>query len=437
MKSGGPCGAVLVGGGAAGTALLIAASRYGMLEGLARDGLTILEQGGAIGGGGLHAHAINGDSTAKTFLSAVAPEAGPDLAALADHPAARAIAARLGPDEGTPVPLAEVAAFIDVLGAALAERVVASGGAVMLGRTAVDTRRRADGMWVTRYREPDGATAELVSLHVVLTTGARQESERLEREMLAGQTLAALGQGRLMASGDVLAHGGAEAVAARLRGVAAPRVVVVGSSTSAAAACRVLLGVLPCGVTWLHRRRLRLFYPSAADALADGYADFGPEDICPVSLFVNRLGGLRMEARDLARQALGVGGRVPDPGLRLHHIAGPDEAAAARMVAQADLVVHALGYRPLALPVLDAAGRSVALHAGRLVDAEGRVRDDTGQGVPGLFALGLAAGFVPSGALGGEPSFSGQANGLWLWQNDAGAMIASAIGRREAQARAA
>ena len=35
----------------------------------------------------------------------------------------------------------------------------------------------------------------------------------------------------------------------------------------------------------------------------------------------------------------------------------------------------------------------------------------------------LAAGFVPHGKLGGEASFRGQANGLWLWQNDVGQMI--------------
>jgi hypothetical protein len=44
-----------------------------------------------------------------------------------------------------------------------------------------------------------------------------------------------------------------------------------------------------------------------------------------------------------------------------------------------------------------------------------------------LFAIGLAAGFVPHGKLGGEPSFRGQANGLWLWQSDVGGMIVDAI----------
>ena len=62
-----------------------------------------------------------------------------------------------------------------------------------------------------------------------------------------------------------------------------------------------------------------------------------------------------------------------------------------------------------------------------LADGLRRVMDAGGNPLPHLFAIGLAAGFVPYGKLGGEKSFRGQANGLWLWQNDVGAMIADAI----------
>jgi hypothetical protein len=55
-----------------------------------------------------------------------------------------------------------------------------------------------------------------------------------------------------------------------------------------------------------------------------------------------------------------------------------------------------------------------------VLDAERKI-------VPNAFAIGLAAGFVPTGKLGGEPSFTGQANGLWLWQSDVGGMIVDAI----------
>ena len=53
--------------------------------------------------------------------------------------------------------------------------------------------------------------------------------------------------------------------------------------------------------------------------------------------------------------------------------------------------------------------------------------DAGGNPLPDLFAIGLAAGFVPHGKLGGEPSFRGQANGLWLWQSDVGGLIVDAI----------
>jgi hypothetical protein len=82
--------------------------------------------------------------------------------------------------------------------------------------------------------------------------------------------------------------------------------------------------------------------------------------------------------------------------------------------------------------VLDLAGEPIDLHAGchpqaPLVDGQCRIMDGEGAPIPGLFGIGLAAGFVPSGPLGGEPSFSGQANGLWLWQNDVGLLIANAV----------
>jgi hypothetical protein len=95
-------------------------------------------------------------------------------------------------------------------------------------------------------------------------------------------------------------------------------------------------------------------------------------------------------------------------------------------------VIGATGYRPRALPLFDVDGAPILLASdaavpGPLVDRHCRVRDAAGEVVPGVFGIGLAAGFVPWGALGGEPSFRGNANGLWLWQNDVGQMIVDAV----------
>jgi hypothetical protein len=184
-------------------------------------------------------------------------------------------------------------------------------------------------------------------------------------------------------------------------------------------------------VSLLHRRELRIYYPSVEAALAEGYTEFGPDDICPVSGRVFRLGGFRLDSRELIMRARGIGGRAPEPRLHLHRL-GVDNEASLKLLDEADLVIAALGYRPRALPVFDQAGKRVTLQSetspqARLVDNYCQVLDADGNPLPNLFAIGLAAGFVPWGKLGGEPSFRGQANGLWLWQSDVGGLIVDAL----------
>jgi hypothetical protein len=187
----------------------------------------------------------------------------------------------------------------------------------------------------------------------------------------------------------------------------------------------------PRGVAILHRRPLRIYYPSVDAALADNYTEFGPEDICPVSGRVFRLAGFRLESRELIMRARGLAGRPAEPRLHLHKL-GENDAESLALLDDADLVIAAQGYRPRALPVFDVAGLPVALHSqtgpqAPLVDGQCRVMDAAGEPLPNLFAIGLAAGFVPHGKLGGEPSFRGQANGLWLWQSDVGGLIVDAL----------
>jgi hypothetical protein len=187
----------------------------------------------------------------------------------------------------------------------------------------------------------------------------------------------------------------------------------------------------PGGVTIMHRRPLRIFYPSVEAALKEGYTEFGSDDICPISGRVFRLGGFRLDSRELIMRARGIAGRPPEPRLQLHRLA-EDDASSLALLDNVDLVIAALGYRPRALPVFDEAGRPVPLLAetspqARLVDNDCRVLDAGGNPLPNLFAIGLAAGFVPHGKLGGEASFRGQANGLWLWQSDVGGLIVDAI----------
>lgn len=418
---------MIIGGGPAGTAMLAAASKAGLLPMIAA-GLAVVERGPALGAGRLGGYAITSDSSADTFLTAFADHPDPAIAALADHPAARRVAAHRG---ALGVPLVEVGPLLDALGDCLARAVCTHSGEVLTRHRAVGARRGGEGLWhVTLACEASGATHVRRTRTLVIATGGHQPLDRLAAQQVGGAPLLTLAGGRLIQSDALLSLGGIDVIADLVDGVRAPRLAVVGGSTSAVTSVAALLKAplaLGAGaLTLLHRRPLRPFYPSVEAAHAEGFTDFGPEDVCPVSGFVYRLAGFRLEARELVLRMLGVDGRAPDPRVATHQIAGAFDARARAIVGEADVVVAALGYRPHALRLSRADGSvlSLAASAGKpMVDRHCRVLDAAGRPLPGVFGIGLAAGFVPWGKLGGEASFTGQANGLWLWQNDVGMMI--------------
>jgi dTDP-4-amino-4,6-dideoxygalactose transaminase len=436
---------LLVGGGPGGIAFLDSATKHDKLIALAQAGLAIVERGHSLGGGELPSYAITSDSTAETFLSAAKDNVHPELAALVDAGGGREIARWVGK---LGVPLSHTGPFLQGLGEKIGAIVAANGGTVLKRHDVREAHRLYSGEW--RVALTDLATGEArdaIAANIVLATGGYQSESDVAAATIAGATIGALAGDRLMLGDAALRLGGIDAIRERLADKPAPRIAIIGASTSALAAAALLLKANPGfgfgtgAVTLLHRQQLRPFYHSVEAAHTDGFTDFGPDDICPVSGFVYRLAGFRLEARELVLRTLGIGGRVPDPRLQAIQI-GDDDAAVRRTLDQADVVIAALGYRPRALPLYDTAGKRIALAAHapgrpRMVDQHCRVIDAEGRPVPGAYGIGLAAGFVPQGdKLGGEPSFKGKANGLWLWQNDVGQLIVDqlleALARRAA-----
>lgn len=419
---------LVVGGGPAAIAMLIAASKAGTLRKVARD-LVIVERGPRLGAGQLPSYDITSDSTAETFLSAVKDNPEPSIAALIDHPGAREVAHYAGQ---LGVPLMRTGALLEAMGDRVGAIIAESGGSVLTGHEVIEARRTAAGLWSARIRDlATGTEHEIRADNIVLATGGQQSPSDTAAQHVAGKPLGEQLGDRLMLCDDMLRAGGIETLRQRLGDKRDPRIAIIGASTSAlAAATRLMRSNIPLGsqaLTLLHREPLRPWYPSAEAAHADGFTDFGPDDICPLSGFVYRLAGFRLEARELALRMLAIGGRVPEPRMRIHHIQGEDPVAL-EILAEADVVVAALGYRPHALPLFDAAGQRIALNAHapgrpRLADQHCRVIDAEGRPLPGAYGIGLAAGFVPEGRLGGEKSFKGKANGLWQWQNDVGRLI--------------
>jgi hypothetical protein len=425
---------VVVGGGPAGMAVLLAAHRDGRLTEMLEQGLLIVEQSACLGNGQIGSYSINSDSTGNTFIAPLRASNHPTLQKLLETPVAQRCAAA----GVNAIPLCDAGELLGLIGQAL--QGIIEGfprSAVRTCCTAECAQLQPDGSWRLLVKEGDGSDRTIETKHLILATGAAQPATRLREELVAGEPVQQRWGDRLMQSGDVIGTGGLAAVEARLKGTSNPRVAILGGSTSAMSVAHTLLNRLPgvqfgeAAITLFHRRPLRVYYYTPEEALADGYTEFGPDDLCPITNRVFRLAGLRLDSRELLMQLRGIGGRPPEPRMRLRLLVQPDPEAI-QLIDAAHLVVAAFGYRPNALPLLDQNGSEIQLFAhtdseARLVDDGCRVMDGWGKPIPGVFGIGLAAGFVPHDKLGGEPSFKGQANGLWLWQNDVGSIIVNAV----------
>lgn len=428
-----PTGTVIVGAGPAGMGPLIAARAENRLDQLLDHGLVILDRGQHIGAGALGGYAIRSDSFADSFLGATASAAQPDFSALL----CQGPGAQLDSLRGGPVALKTAGEFLGQLGASLRHWLqTCRYDPFITGATALRARRQHDGGWLTEYQLSDGTARSQRSQHLVLASGAAQSVAALERATVADLPLQARFGAKVILSDQALGHDGARLLANRLAGVARPKVVVVGGSHSAMSSALVCLrhwdalGVAEGSVAILHRRPFRITYQTPEIAHAEGYHDFGDQDICARSGRVYPLAGMRSDSRQLLRRYWGLGDAAPEPRLQLLQLTSGNQPQAAGLLAQADLIIAATGYLPRALPLYDSHGRRIALRGdtpgAALVDEHSRVLDAAARPLPGVYALGLSAGY-PMAGVHGEPSFQGQANGLSLWHGAIGAGIVAQL----------
>ncbi len=411
----------------------MAARRGGLLDGLLATNLRIIERTGLIGPGEIGKYRIRSDSFADSFLRSAETPAKPPLGHLFELAAGRQVAAR----RGQAVELSIVGEFLaETAGEVRRLLEIAGEKPFMTGLVAIRADRQRDGSWLTSCRRPDGRVAEFHSRALVLATGAHQPIERLYSERVAGAALLPRFAHKTIQSSDFLGRAGPKKMTELLGHREFPKVAIVGGSHSAIASAHLCLqgprGISfgPASITVLHRSQLRLTYASPKDALADGYAAFGPEDICSKTGRVSPLAGFRCDSRDLLRRQWGLGGLQPDERLQLLRLEESQYAAANKILEEADLIVAALGYRPRALPLFDTAKEPLRLlcerGVGPLVDGRSRVLNAAGDPIAGVFALGLSAGY-PLAGIHGESNFSGQANGMALWQGEVGEDLVAQI----------
>jgi len=416
---------IIVGGGPGGLGPLVWAAQHGRLDSWLDEGVAVLERSGRLGGS-LGRYGINSDSLGGSYLECLAPDVIPaPLRRVRDA----AVAAEMACYRDAYPPLPLVDRYMDRIGQAIAETFAQHPASPLLVQTeARSVHLRPDGLVAVALHGEDALTHTLVARSVVVAVGGRQTWR--SQSVLPGMKLADC-KARLLPSDDLLSHPGLAEADEILRTAGDRRIVILGGSHSAYAVAWALCelpGAARLGdgqIAIVQRRPPRIFYPDQAAAEADGFP-VDPGDICSRTGRVNRMGGLRGHGRDIWRRIMGCPGVATEKRVAVLDMADLIDAELRVLFDEAALVAPCLGYRSATLPIIDHLGRRLTLRA----DADGdAVNDDCrlvltdGSSLPNVYGIGLGTGFRPTLEMGCEPNFSGQANSLWLYQNDIGGTI--------------
>lgn len=421
---------VIIGGGPGGLGPLIWAAQAGLLPSWLARGIAIVDRQSSLGGT-LGRYAINSDSLGGAYLEFFdAPGTPPQLRGLQNEPLTREMETFR---DGFP-PLVLVDRFMRRLGQAL-EQCLGLHRASNFRRhtTAQSIHLRGDDALEVHSVDFAGRRDVIDARTAIVALGGRQiwQSARLPQ----GFTLLECRLRHIAPSDQLMTAAGlADATAALLCHPGKP-IVILGGSHSAYAAAWTLTNLLPPsliasrGIVMLQRRSPPVFYPSRSEAEADGYVvDEG--DVCPRTGRVHRFGGLRGDGREMWRRLDGRPGTEREPHIAVENLSDYAAAGLRQLLEQAAMVVPAFGYRSATMPIFDEAGRRLRLNAdqgGRSVAQDCRLMLEDGRTLANVFGIGLGTGYRPCGAMGGEPNFAGQANSLWLYQNDIGAAIMGGI----------
>ncbi|HEY6162799.1 MAG TPA: hypothetical protein VI112_16330 [Bacteroidia bacterium] len=421
---------IVIGSGPAGTGLLYAAQKSGHLEALLDSGVAFIDSTDRFGKGSIGNHIVNSDTSASVFLECL--DNLPDVHTFS--PALQSLVQKIRECGSKAIPLSWVGRLLELLGEYWKIKLESSASsALFLDHHAQFIRQNPDESFTVFIRDHrTGETSGLTASHLVMAMGGRQSLNDVLNVKVNDSVPLAAYRNKIMLTGELLCPGGPQRALQLMQHNSSHRVVIIGGSHSAFSSATTMLKTLEAqhkiekgDITMLHRHKLKLFYGSAREAEADGYTDFTLNDICPVTLRVNRLGGIRFESKELLRKLMGISNEKEDR-VKLDLLEKYTHSELSELFDKAGLIVPAFGYKPRVLPVFDEQEHPIPLLAQygvKLVDGNCRVLHFSGEPVKGLFAAGLASGFVPHGKMGGEASFRGQTNSLWGYQNCVGELI--------------
>lgn len=428
-------GCAIVGGGPAGTGPLVYAGWAGRLDDFVAEGIALIEESGELCSGAIPSFDILSNSPADRFLEALEH---PGSQAAFPRACSSSLRAEFHAIRTQHVPLPRAGQLLRELGTDLRSWFERSAGAHLLDRCRAEViREAADGRYEIEVVRSDGSrnVACIVrAKKILIATGGVPVVDRELGAAIARLCEEAGSNPTFATSHQVLNR---TFPVTALLPKAGQRVLIVGGSHSAFSVASLLLDNSPANyfgsrqIIVAHRSRIKLYYDSAAHARSDGYHEYGPEDVCPQTQRIYRVAGLRGAARELYRRVSAAPGCEPEQRVQLTPIRdGVDPGNWPIEWECVGSVVFASGYKLRELPILDRAGVEVPMlgsFTGRYVDTSCRLLRVDGAPFPNIFAMGAATGYLPQQEFGGEKSFAGRDNSVWLCQHGLGQRLVDCL----------
>lgn len=421
--------------GPAGSGLLFNLVKSGKISEAAADGILIVERSRSLGSGRLSEYRIKSNSLADAILECVCNDLLPgEMSDIQRHsPAAGLLELLRGqtPQLGT-------------IGACMSdatERLVSAISqrhrvCVQRQHVAETLTVRNDGTFDIKARSPEGRAVTSRTAAVILNLGGVQSrDERGNLEMLLGSGVPPCVP--IISSDAVLRQSEAALLSqfAPLLEKARTLLIAGGSHSAFSVAERLAQASARLNLRRIliaHRSPLRFYHRGTDEAQRYGETIDTDRDICPLSRQVNRFGGLRYRAAQVARMIL-RSNRLDDYPVEIALVnvaGGPGRSSLAGELRDVGGIVTCFGYQPLLPTILGQSGEALMLE----VDDRGLVTDDfgriaaKGRGViHGLFSFGLGSGLRGGADVGGEPSYKGRLDGIWLYHNDVGRKVTNGL----------
>jgi UDP-N-acetylglucosamine 2-epimerase (non-hydrolysing) len=403
---------VIIGGGPAGTGLLLKLMKDGTDKKFFDSKFALIEKTSNLVKGTITDYMVNSDTFSDVFLECLEGLTGDsiDLSTLSDE------ISTIKKHSGSPIPLNKLTTYLKKLGDLIIEKINSHPKSKLFLNTSADKIIKTEGgefiIHLNKGKE------KIHSKKLIIASGGKLN---LPDHIQFSETISLNEFSDKIIHSDVLLKGLAvDLIAEKIP----KRIVILGGSHSSFSSAWYLLnsvgGFTENSIKIWSRTQPLIYFPTKEDAMSAGYNNFTDNDICPITKRVYRLAGLRMDGRELLIKMEGLQNYEIEKRVKFNRIVDTNSDELSKDLSEADLIILGYGYSFNMIPFYNENNEKlnfIGEITGHWVSPTSELLDVNNEIIPNLYATGLATGFIPSGYLGGEPSFEGQTNGIWYYQN--------------------